>query len=212
MREYLARAIQWLPTWQRLKEIHKTLHFCALDESSLSIERVNRKCIPWSIRKYKQGFGPFNFHFRFSLAIYSARPTQYLIGCTVFWTKSDHDIKKTAMQFAVGFTSDFLLHRESLSPLHTSLVDRDRRCLCHLQLLRSLTYKHKYFSHLNPLTLRPAKTGLTNLEIYYLQRHFMENKWRRNVYQKPNYNSPSNILWTFSLFSSYFQKYESSRR
>ena len=27
----------------------------------------------------------------------------------------------------------------------------------------------------NPLTLRPGKTGLTNLEIYYLQKHFLEN-------------------------------------
>ena len=65
-----------------------------------------------------------------------------------------------------------------------------------------------------PLTivLRAAKTGLTHLEIYYLQKHFLENIWRRNVYQRPNYNSPSNILWTFALFASYFQKYESSRR
>ena len=65
---------------------------------------------------------------------------------------------------------------------------------------------------INPLTLKPAKSGLTNLEIYYLRKHFPENKWRRNVHQKPNYNSPSNILWTFALFSSYFQKYKSSRR
>ena len=30
-------------------------------------------------------------------------------------------------------------------------------------------------SIINPLTLRAAKTGLTNLEIYYLQKHFLEN-------------------------------------
>ena len=30
------------------------------------------------------------------------------------------------------------------------------------------------WDYINPLTLRPAKTGLTNLEIYYLQKHFLE--------------------------------------
>ena len=63
----------------------------------------------------------------------------------------------------------------------------------------------------NPLKLRPAETGLTNLEIYYSRKHFLENIWGRTVYQKPNYNSLSNILWIFALFSSYFLKYESSR-
>ena len=29
--------------------------------------------------------------------------------------------------------------------------------------------------YINSLTLRAAKTGLTNLELYYLQMHFMEN-------------------------------------
>ena len=38
--EYSARAIQWVPTWQGLDEIQKSLRFCALDESSLSIRRV----------------------------------------------------------------------------------------------------------------------------------------------------------------------------
>ena len=63
----------------------------------------------------------------------------------------------------------------------------------------------------NPLKLRPAKTGLTNLEMYYSRKHFLENIWGRTVYQKPNYNSLSHILWIVALFSSYFLKYESSR-
>ena len=41
---------------------------------------------------------------------------------------------------------------------------------------------------------------------------FIKNIWRRNVYQNITNNSPSNILWEFALFSSYFQKYENSRR
>ena len=57
------------------------------------------------------------------------------------------------------------------------------------------------------LTLRAAKTGLAILEMFYLQKHFLENIWRRNVDQKSNNNSPSNILLTFALFPSYFQKY-----
>ena len=59
----------------------------------------------------------------------------------------------------------------------------------------------------NPLTLRAAKTGLTILE-----KRFLENSWSKNVKEKSNNNSPSNILWTFALFPSYFEKYESSRR
>ena len=41
---------------------------------------------------------------------------------------------------------------------------------------------------------------------------FFKNIWRRNVDHKPNNNSPSNILWNFTLFPSYLQKYASSRR
>ena len=32
----------------------------------------------------------------------------------------------------------------------------------------------------NPLTLRAAKRGLTILEIFHLQTHFLENIWRRS--------------------------------
>ena len=39
--EYSVRAFQWIPTWQGLDGFQKSLHSCALDESSLSIERVN---------------------------------------------------------------------------------------------------------------------------------------------------------------------------
>ena len=67
-------------------------------------------------------------------------------------------------------------------------------------------------SNINPFTLRAAKRGLMILEIFCLQKHFLENFWRRNVDQQPNNNSPSNILWTFTLFLSYHQKYERSRR
>ena len=64
----------------------------------------------------------------------------------------------------------------------------------------------------NLFTLRVAKTGLTILEIFYLQKPFLENIWRRYVDQIPYNKYPSNILWNFVLFPSYFQKYESSRR
>ena len=64
----------------------------------------------------------------------------------------------------------------------------------------------------NPFTLRAAKRGLTILKIFQLQKHFLENIRRRNVDKKPNNESPSNILWTFALFTNYFQKYERSRQ
>ena len=66
--------------------------------------------------------------------------------------------------------------------------------------------------HHNPLALRAAKRGLTILEIFNLQTHFLENIKRRNVDHKSNKNSPSNILRIFALFKRYLQKYESSRR
>ena len=66
---------------------------------------------------------------------------------------------------------------------------------------------------LNPFTLRAAKTGLTFVMIFFKQKHFLENTWRRNYNRKPNNNSPSNILLNFASFPSYFfLKQESSRR
>ena len=78
--------------------------------------------------------------------------------------------------------------------------------------LSSLHVTFSNFMHINPFALRAAKRGLTILEIFSLQKHFFENIWRRNVDQKINNNSPWNILPTFALFPSFFQKYESSRR
>ena len=94
---------------------------------------------------------------------------------------------------------------------HHSWSNPDIVCL---QLsIRLIVPTLKLVNHLiNPLTLRAAKTGLTILEIFYLQKHFLESIWRRNVDQKPNNNSPTNIMLTFALFPSYFQMYEGSRR
>ena len=47
---------------------------------------------------------------------------------------------------------------------------------------------------INSLALRAAKRGLTNLEIFYLQKYFLENNQRRNVDQEVSNNSPSNVL------------------
>ena len=44
----------------------------------------------------------------------------------------------------------------------------------------------------NPFTLRVAKKGLTILDIFIEQKHFL----RRNINQKSKNNSPSNILET----------------
>ena len=77
--------------------------------------------------------------------------------------------------------------------------------MCHFQSIQK-------YREINPFTLRAAETGLMILEIFYLQMQFLENLWRRNVYQKLHNNSGSNILWTLAQFPSYFQKYERSRR
>ena len=53
-----------------------------------------------------------------------------------------------------------------------------------------------------------AKTGLIIWEISYLQKHF----WKTFEWEIPDNNSPSNILWTFTLFLGNSQKYESSKR
>ena len=39
--EYSVRAFQWIPAWQGLDGFQRKLCFCAFDESSLSIVRVN---------------------------------------------------------------------------------------------------------------------------------------------------------------------------
>ena len=61
-------------------------------------------------------------------------------------------------------------------------------------------------SNLNPFTLRAAKRGLTIWEIFSLQKHFFLNIWERNVNQKTNNKSPSNILWNFAFISKLFSK------
>ena len=48
------------------------------------------------------------------------------------------------------------------------------------------------------------------MQIFYLQKHFLKKVWRRNVDPNPNNQSPSDVLCTSALFQSYFQKYESS--
>ena len=57
---------------------------------------------------------------------------------------------------------------------------------------------------LNPLTLRVAKTGLTILEIFYLQKHILENMSRGKVHQKPQNNPHSNILRRFPMIPKLF--------
>ena len=55
-------------------------------------------------------------------------------------------------------------------------------------------FKNINYSYINPFTLRAAKTGLTILIIFSEQKHFGENISWRNVCQKPNNNSSTNIL------------------
>ena len=84
-----------------------------------------------------------------------------------------------------------------------------------VQVLMIMCMEHYWppkWGFLNPFTPKAAKTGLPILEIFCLERYFLENSWSRNVEQMPYNNSPSNILWILALFPSYFQKYESSRR
>ena len=46
----------------------------------------------------------------------------------------------------------------------------------------------------NPFILKEAKTGLTILNIFFYQKHFLKNIWRRNVYHNFTNKSPSDIL------------------
>ena len=50
--ECSARAFKWIPTWQSLDGFQKSLRHCALDESSLSIGRVNNCWIRVIFVKY----------------------------------------------------------------------------------------------------------------------------------------------------------------
>ena len=43
---------QWIPTWQCLDGFQKSLPYCALDESSLSIGRVKHGCLACNIHIY----------------------------------------------------------------------------------------------------------------------------------------------------------------
>ena len=56
--------------------------------------------------------------------------------------------------------------------------------------LSSIMYSSSSLTHSHSV----AKTGLTILDIFFYEKHFLENIWRRNVDQESNNNSPSNIL------------------
>ena len=172
--EYSARAIQWTPTWQGLDGFQKSLHHCALDVSTLSIGRaITHLC-------------------------------KHCLRCCHLLVRSDYFPgflnAAEALYFPLSHVEVFV--EECPSKVKQKLLRSTHRYLNTLTNapLRWFQQPQIYFllgidnDILNPLTLRPAKTGLTNLEIYYLQKHFLENKWRRNVYSNPNFNSPSNIL------------------
>ena len=74
------------------------------------------------------------------------------------------------------------------------------------------TYRMWATLYINPLIPTAAKSGLSILEVSYLQMHFLEHIWGRNVDRMPYNNCPWNILWAFALFQNHFQKYKSSRR
>ena len=48
--------------------------------------------------------------------------------------------------------------------------------------------------------LTAAKRGLMILNIFSLQKHFVKNIWRRNVYHKANNKASSIFFWIFALF------------
>ena len=48
--EYSVKVIQWIPTWQGLGGFQKSLHTCALDQSSLSIGRVKQMVVGKVVR------------------------------------------------------------------------------------------------------------------------------------------------------------------
>ena len=45
--QYLARALQWIPTWQGLDGFQKSLRRCNFDENGLSIERSKTMTHIW---------------------------------------------------------------------------------------------------------------------------------------------------------------------
>ena len=53
--EYSVRAIQWIPTWHGFEGLQKSLRLCALQESSLSIERVKWNLFQNIYREYQEG-------------------------------------------------------------------------------------------------------------------------------------------------------------
>ena len=126
--------------------------------------------------------------------------------CGIFWLRLWYPLVPNLywwFQFLLRITILFLCQELSLNKLFICW------CICSICAFLSILNSGWVF---NPFTLRAAKTCLTILMIFFKQKHFLENNWRRNYNRKPNNNSPSNILWNFASFPSYFQKYKSSRR
>ena len=64
------------------------------------------------------------------------------------------------------------MHLLSGSRQHLGLIGVVPRLLSEICCLHIRSDRHLWF---NPFTLRAAKTGLTILMIFFLQKHFLEN-------------------------------------
>ena len=99
------------------------------------------------------------------------------------------DLAHTSRHYSVMFAS-FNTSNEMKGQFELGWEDRREVQKIYGESKTSLLYCNQF----NPLTPRAAKRGLSNLEIFYLQKYFLENNQRRNVDQKVNKYSPSNIL------------------
>ena len=83
-------------------------------------------------------------------------------------------------------------------PMNTNMTGLE----CFSKILSSCVLDESSLSigGFNPSTLIATKTDLSILEIIYLQKHFLENLWRRNVDQIFFSHTPTLLQFSFVKF------------
>ena len=117
--KYSARAFKWIPTWHGFDGFQKSLHSCASDESSLSIERVNKHNHLYS-EIFLEGASQQTLFLAFWTFLTSLRKSK------CFYTFLSEAVKNHILNHIFTATGRILIVSKYLNTLHYQFKARNR--------------------------------------------------------------------------------------
>ena len=194
--EHSARTILWIPTWQGLDVFQKSLLSCALDESSLSIGRVNYNPSILNVQAHWQGISDMESLGSLiwipppSLFPHSTLPL-YPSQLTLSW-----GVGATEARLRTSPGGQFITIAYTAPPLDVYLQQTERRWEGHSYpnhyfRLRPLQFNYlscKFFWKRNCQTQKKKKKKEKSTAVFYGQKtFFIIPKWLISCLQ--SYNS-----------------------